>query len=180
MKRIFLILMIAFFALNAENSVAQTKELKFYVEKWSYNSDYFKNRGKWEVTQFSGDVLRRLIPQAANDSQSVISRISNIFQITLDEGNKAQFKRAETLFITEPKYDLILSITLSGTTYKIFKAQLKRQNEYAILINNDKNYCICDIVGYLNDDQILSFIGVKNDGQKITDNKQDSVEIIKP
>lgn len=181
MKRIIIILVIALFALNAENSVAQTKVFKNQMEYWTRSSDYFKNRGKWEVTQFSGDVLRRLMPQAASDSKSVVSRISNIFQITLGGGNIVQFKQAERLLISEPKYDLILSITLDGTTYKIYKTALKPQlNEYAIFINNDKDYCICDIVGYLNDYQILSFIGVKNDGKKITANKKDSVEVIKP
>lgn len=181
MKRLIIILAIALLALNAENSVAQTKVFKNYVEHWTSHSDSFKKQGKWEVTQFSGDVLRRLMPQAASNSKSVIAKISNIFQITLDDGNQAQFKRAELLFIHEPAYNNILSITLNNTTYKIYKANLKQQQvEYAILINNDKDYCICDIVGYLNDEQILSFIGVKNDGKEITGDKKDSVEVIQP
>jgi hypothetical protein len=181
MKRIFIILAVVLFALNAEDSFAQTKVFKEYMEHWIFYSDDLKKKGRWEVTQFSGDVLRRLMPKEASNSESVIYKISNIFQITMDDNHKTQLKRAEALFITESKYTNILSITQNGTTYKIYKAQLNRQQvEYAILINNDKDYCICDIVGYLNDNQILSFIGVKNNGKAITGDKKDSVEVIQP
>ena len=145
------------------------------------SANYSNSDVKFEITQLSGAVIQQLMPKEASNSESVIYKISNIFQITMDDNHKTQLKRAEALFITESKYTNILSITQNGTTYKIYKAQLNRQQvEYAILINNDKDYCICDIVGYLNDNQILSFIGVKNNGKAITGDKKDSVEVIQP
>ena len=180
MKRIFIILAVALASLISMEAQAQTKVFKNYMENWNHNRNYHEGNGKWEITQFSGDVLRRLMPQAASDKTGAISKISSIFQIIMDDNNKRQFARAEGFFIAERNYTNILSITLNGTTYKIFKARLKQQTEYAILINNDKSYCICDIVGYLNDEQILSFIGMKNNGDKITGDKKDSVEVIQP
>ena len=74
-----------------------------------------------------------------------------------------------------------MTMTLKGTEYKIFVAKLgSGVFEYLFLINNGKDYCVCDIVGVLSTPEIMSFIGVKNDGEKITGDKKDSVEVIQP
>ena len=72
-------------------------------------------------------------------------------------------------------------MTLNDTEYQIYVAPLgKGISEYLFLINNGKDYCVCDIIGVLTDKQIMSFIGVKNDGEEIKGNKTDTVEVIKP
>lgn len=74
-----------------------------------------------------------------------------------------------------------MTMTLKGTEYKIFVAKLSSGVcEYLFLINNGEDYCVCDIVGVLSTQEILSFIGVKSNGEEIIGDKKDSVEVIQP
>lgn len=180
MKRLIIIFSVIFSLWSVEYGHSQTKDFKFLMSSWSQRDPLLKERGKWEVTQFSGDVLRKLMPKASSNNDSVINRITNIFQVTMDNSNVSQYNAAKRLRNISD-YTCILHIKINNTEYEIHKAKLKQQvNEYLICINNGKDYCVCDITGYLNDEQILSFVGLKNTNGRISTQKSDTVEILTP
>ena len=183
MKRIFTILAVIFATLFALNAQAQTKEFKEYMNRCSITAMNAKEEGtKFEITQFSGAVLQQLMPKAVADKKGIVNRINSIFQVVMDkEHASAYFHTIERIALNSDKYNHLMTMTLNGTEYKIFDAKLDGGvYEYLFLISNGKDYCVCDIVGVLSTPEIMSFIGVKNDGEGIKGDKTDTVEIIKP
>ena len=182
MKRIFIILAVAFVTLLTVDAQAQTKEFKEYMNRCSSAAMHAKEEGtKFEVTQFSGAMLQQLMPKAVADKKGVINRINSIFQVVMDKTHaSAYFYTIERIALNSDKYNHLMTMTLNGTEYKIFEAKLGGVYEYMFLISNGKDYCVCDIVGVLSTAEIMSFIGVKNDGEKIKGDKTDTIEIINP
>ena len=182
MKRFFIILAVIFTTLSALDAQAQTKEFKEYIQRCPSAAMHAKEEGtKFEVTQFSGDVLQQLMPKAVADKKGVINRINSIFQVVMDKTHaNAYFYTIERIALNSDKYNHLMTMTLNGTEYKIFEAKLGGVYEYLFLISNGKDYCVCDIVGVLSTAEIMSFIGVKNDGEKIKGDKTDTIEIINP
>ena len=182
MKRIFLILAMVFASLSALDAQAQTKEFKEFMELcMKASANYHNSDVKFEITQLSGAVIQQLMPKAIKDKKGVENRINSIFQVVMSEQMSGYFRKANNLAINSNKYNHHMTMTLKGTEYKIFVAKLgSGVFEYLFLINNGKDYCVCDIVGVLSTPEIMSFIGVKNDGKEITGDKKDSVEVIQP
>ena len=182
MKRIVIILAVALASLISPEAQAQTKEFKEFMEIcMKASANYSNSDVKFEITQLSGAVIQQLMPKAIKDKKGVENRINSIFQVVMSEQVSGYFRRANNLAINGNKYNHHMTMTLKGTEYKIFVAKLgSGVFEYLFLINNGKDYCVCDIVGVLSTPEIMSFIGVKNDGEKITGDKKDSVEVIQP
>ncbi len=182
MKRIFIILAVALALLISPEAQAQTKEFKEFIEIcMKVSTNVHSSDEKFEITQLSGAVIQQLMPKAIKDKKGVENRINSIFQVVMSHQISGYFRRANNLAINSNKYNHHMTMTLKGTEYKIFVAKLgSGVFEYLFLINNGKDYCVCDIVGVLSTPEIMSFIGVKNDGEKITGDKKDSVEVIQP
>ena len=173
---------VALALLISPEAQAQTKEFKEFMELCMKASANYRNSDvKFEITQLSGAVIQQLMPKAIKDKKGVENRINTIFQVVMSQQMSGYFRRANNLAINGNKYYHHMTMTLKGTEYKIFVAKLgSGVFEYLFLINNGKDYCVCDIVGVLSTPEIMSFIGVKNDGEKITGDKKDSVEVIQP
>lgn len=171
-----------FASLSALDTQAQTKEFKEFIETCTkVSANVHSSDVKFEITQLSGAVIQQLMPKAIKDKKGVENRINSIFQVVMSQQMSDYFRRANNLAINSNKYNHHMTMTLKGTEYKIFVAKLgSGVFEYLFLINNGKDYCVCDIVGVLSTPEIMSFIGVKNDGEKITGDKKDSVEVIQP
>lgn len=171
-----------FASLSALDSQAQTKEFKEFIETCTkVSANVHSSEVKFEITQLSGAVIQQLMPKAIKDKKGVENRINTIFQVVMSQQMSDYFRKANNLAINSNKYNHHMTMTLKGTEYKIFVAKLgSGVFEYLFLINNGKDYCVCDIVGVLSTPEIMSFIGVKNDGEKITGDKKDSVEVIQP
>ena len=182
MKRIFIILAVALASLFSPEAQAQTKEFKEFMEICTkVSANVHSSDVKFEITQLSGAIIQQLMPKAIKDKKGVENRINSIFQVVMSEQMSGYFRKANNLAINSNKYNHHMTMTLKGTEYKIFVAKLgSGVFEYLFLINNGKDYCVCDIVGVLSTPEIMSFIGVKNDGEKITGDKKDSVEVIQP
>ena len=182
MKRIFIILAMVFASLSALDAQAQTKEFKEFIETCTkVSASVHSSDVKFEITQLSGAVIQQLMPKAIKDKKGVENRINSIFQVVMSQQMSDYFIRVSNMALDSNKYDHHMTMTLKGTEYKIFVAKLgSGVFEYLFLINNGKDYCVCDIVGVLSTPEIMSFIGVKNDGEKITGDKKDSVEVIQP
>ena len=182
MKRIFIILAMVFASLSALDAQAQTKEFKEFIETCTkVSANVHSSDVKFEITQLSGAVIQQLMPKAIKDKKGVENRINSIFQVVMSQQMSDYFIRVSNMALDSNKYDHHMTMTLKGTEYKIFVAKLgSGVFEYLFLINNGKDYCVCDIVGVLSTPEIMSFIGVKNDGEKITGDKKDSVEVIQP
>lgn len=171
-----------FASLSALDTQAQTKEFKEFIEVCTkVSTNFHSSEVKFEITQLSGAVIQQLMPKAIKDKKGVENRINTIFQVVMSQQMSGYFRRANNLAINSNKYNHHMTMTLKGTEYKIFVAKLgSGVFEYLFLINNGKDYCVCDIVGVLSTPEIMSFIGVKNDGKEITGDKKDSVEVIQP
>lgn len=171
-----------FASLSALDTQAQTKEFKEFIETCTkVSANVHSSEVKFEITQLSGAVIQQLMPKAIKDKKGVENRINTIFQVVMSQQMSDYFRKANNLAINSNKYNHHMTMTLKGTEYKIFVAKLgSGVFEYLFLINNGKDYCVCDIVGVLSTPEIMSFIGVKNDGEKITGDKKDSVEVIQP
>ena len=181
MKRIFLILAMVFASLSALDAQAQTKEFKEFMELcMKASANYHNSDVKFEITQLSGAVIQQLMPKAIKDKKGVENRINSIFQVVMSEQMSGYFRKANNLAINSNKYNHHMTMTLNGTEYKIYVAPVGKVFEYLFLINNGKDYCICDIIGVLSTPEIMSFIGLKNDGDNIKGEKSDTVEVIKP
>ena len=182
MKRIFIILAMVFASLSALDAQAQTKEFKEFIETCTkVSASVHSSDVKFEITQLSGAVIQQLMPKAIKDKKGVENRINSIFQVVMSQQMSDYFIRVSNMALDSNKYDHHMTMTLKGTEYKIFVAKLgSGVFEYLFLINNGKDYCVCDIVGVLSTPEIMSFIGVKNDGEKITGDKKDSVEVMQP
>ena len=182
MKRIFIILAMVFASLSALDAQAQTKEFKEFIETCTkVSASVHSSDVKFEITQLSGAVIQQLMPKAIKDKKGVENRINSIFQVVMSQQMSDYFIRVSNMALDSNKYDHHMTMTLKGTEYKIFVAKLgSGVFEYLFLINNGKDYCVCDIVGVLSTPEIMSFIGVKNDGKEITGDKKDSVEVIQP
>lgn len=173
---------VALALLISPEAQAQTKEFKEFMELcMKASANYHNSDVKFEITQLSGAVIQQLMPKAIKDKKGVENRINSIFQVVMSEQMSGYFRKANNLAINSNKYNHHMTMTLKGTEYKIFVAKLgSGVFEYLFLINNGKDYCVCDIVGVLSTPEIMSFIGVKNDGKEITGDKKDSVEVIQP
>ena len=171
-----------FASLSALDAQAQTKEFKEFIETCTkVSANVHSSDVKFEITQLSGAVIQQLMPKAIKDKKGVENRINSIFQVVMSQQMLDYFIRVSNMALDSNKYDHHMTMTLKGTEYKIFVAKLgSGVFEYLFLINNGKDYCVCDIVGVLSTPEIMSFIGVKNDGEKITGDKKDSVEVIQP
>lgn len=171
-----------FASLSALDAQAQTKEFKEFIETCTkVSANVHSSDVKFEITQLSGAVIQQLMPKAIKDKKGVENRINSIFQVVMSQQMSDYFIRVSNMALDSNKYDHHMTMTLKGTEYKIFVAKLgSGVFEYLFLINNGKDYCVCDIVGVLSTPEIMSFIGVKNDGDKITGDKKDSVEVIQP
>lgn len=171
-----------FASLSALDAQAQTKEFKEFIETCTkVSASVHSSDVKFEITQLSGAVIQQLMPKAIKDKKGVENRINSIFQVVMSQQMSDYFIRVSNMALDSNKYDHHMTMTLKGTEYKIFVAKLgSGVFEYLFLINNGKDYCVCDIVGVLSTPEIMSFIGVKNDGEKITGDKKDSVEVIQP
>lgn len=171
-----------FASLSALDAQAQTKEFKEFIETCTkVSANVHSSDVKFEITQLSGAVIQQLMPKAIKDKKGVENRINSIFQVVMSQQMSDYFIRVSNMALDSNKYDHHMTMTLKGTEYKIFVAKLgSGVFEYLFLINNGKDYCVCDIVGVLSTPEIMSFIGVKNDGEKITGDKKDSVEVIQP
>ena len=171
-----------FASLSALDTQAQTKEFKEFMEIcMKASANYSNSDVKFEITQLSGAVIQQLMPKAIKDKKGVENRINSIFQVVMSQQMSDYFRRVSNMALDSNKYNHHMTMTLKGTEYKIFVAKLgSGVFEYLFLINNGKDYCVCDIVGVLSTPEIMSFIGVKNDGEKITGDKKDSVEVIQP
>ena len=182
MKRIVIILATALATLISLEAQAQTKEFKEFIETCTkVSASVHSSDVKFEITQLSGAVIQQLMPKAIKDKKGVENRINSIFQVVMSQQMSDYFIRVSNMALDSNKYDHHMTMTLKGTEYKIFVAKLgSGVFEYLFLINNGKDYCVCDIVGVLSTPEIMSFIGVKNDGEKITGDKKDSVEVIQP
>lgn len=182
MKRIFIILAVALASLISIDAQAQTKEFKEFMEICMRVSAQYRSSGeKFEITQLSGAVIQQLMPKAIKEKKGVENRINSIFQVVMDKQMSGYFRRANNMALNSNKYNHHMTMTIKGTEYKIYQAKLSGGvYEYLFLINNGKDYCVSDIVGVLSTQEVMSFIGVKNDGDKITGDKKDSVEVIQP
>lgn len=183
MKRFLIILAVALFALSASDAQAQTKEFKQYMERCTINAINARaHQTKFEITQLSGAVIQQLMPNAVKDKKGVVNRINSIFQVVMDKYQvPSYYDWLYRMATSNNKYNHHMTMTLNGTEYKIYVAKLSGGvYEYLFLINNGKDYCVCDIVGVLSTPEIMSFIGVKNNGKGIQGDKQDSVEVITP
>lgn len=182
MKRIIIILAIALTSLISIDAQAQTKEFKELIETSAISATHYRNSGeKFEITQLSGAVIQQLMPKAIKDKKGVENRINSIFQVVMGKQAAGYFNSVNDMATTSNKYDHHMTMTLKGTEYKIFVAKLSSGVcEYLFLINNGEDYCVCDIVGVLSTQEILSFIGVKSNGEEIIGDKKDSVEVIQP
>ena len=171
-----------FASLSALDAQAQTKEFKEFIETCTkVSASVHSSDVKFEITQLSGAVIQQLMPKAIKDKKGVENRINSIFQVVMSQQMSDYFIRVSNMALDSNKYDHHMTMTLKGTEFKIFVAKLgSGVFEYLFLINNGKDYCVCDIVGVLSTPEIMSFIGVKNDGEKITGDKKDSVEVIQP
>lgn len=171
-----------FASLSALDAQAQTKEFKEFIETCTkVSASVHSSDVKFEITQLSGAVIQQLMPKAIKDKKGVENRINSIFQVVMSQQMSDYFIRVSNMALDSNKYNHHMTMTLKGTEYKIFVAKLgSGVFEYLFLINNGKDYCVCDIVGVLSTPEIMSFIGVKNDGEKITGDKKDSVEVIQP
>lgn len=171
-----------FASLSALDTQAQTKEFKEFIETCTkVSANVHSSDVKFEITQLSGAVIQQLMPKAIKDKKGVENRINTIFQVVMSKQMSDYFIRVSNMALDSNKYNHHMTMTLKGTEYKIFVAKLgSGVFEYLFLINNGKDYCVCDIVGVLSTPEIMSFIGVKNDGEKITGDKKDSVEVIQP
>ncbi|MBR5333484.1 MAG: DUF4252 domain-containing protein [Alistipes sp.] len=182
MKRIFIILAVIFATLFALDAQAQTKEFKEYMNRCSITAMNSRNsQTKFEITQLSGAVLQQLMPKAVADKKGVVNRINSIFQVVMSHhDSSSHYDFVDRMAQKSDKYNHHMTMTLNGTEYKIYVASVGKVFEYLFLINNGKDYCICDIVGVLSTAEIMSFIGVKNNGENIKGDKTDTVEVIKP
>ena len=183
MKRLIIIFAIAFSTLLASNSQAQTKEFKEYMNRCSITAMNSRNSDtKFEITQMSGSVIKQLMPKSVKDNNGVANRINSIFQVVMSHHHTpSYYDLVIRMAQRSNKYNHHMTMTLNDTEYQIYVAPLgKGISEYLFLINNGKDYCVCDIIGVLTDKQIMSFIGVKNDGEEIKGNKTDTVEVINP
>ena len=174
---------VVFATLLALDAQAQTKEFKEYMNRCSITAMNSRNsQTKFEITQLSGAVLQQLMPKAVADKNGVVNRINSIFQVVMSHhDSSSHYDFVDRMAQKSNKYNHHMTMTLKGTEYKIFVAKLgSGVFEYLFLINNGKDYCVCDIVGVLSTPEIMSFIGVKNDGKEITGDKKDSVEVIQP
>ena len=175
-------MVMVFASLSALDAQAQTKEFKEFIEICTkVSANVHSSDVKFEITQLSGAVIQQLMPKAIKDKKGVENRINSIFQVVMSQQKSGYFRKANNMAINSNKYNHHMTMTLKGTEYKIFVAKLgSGVFEYLFLINNGKDYCVCDIVGVLSTPEIMSFIGVKNDGEKIIGDKKDSVEVIQP
>ena len=183
MNRLIIIFAIAFSMLFASNSLAQTKEFKEYMNRCSITAMNSRNSDtKFEITQMSGSVIKQLMPKSVKDNNGVANRINSIFQVVMSHHHTpSYYDLVIRMAQRSNKYNHHMTMTLNDTEYQIYVAPLgKGIYEYLFLINNGKDYCVCDIIGVLTDKQIMSFIGVKNDGEEIKGNKTDTVEVINP
>ena len=183
MKRIFIILAVALASLISPEAQAQTKEFKEFIEICSkVSTNVHSSDVKFEITQLSGAVIQQLMPNAVKDKNGITNRINSIFQVVMSHHHSSShYDYVSRMVQNSSKYQHHMTMTLKGTEYKIFVAKLgSGVFEYLFLINNGKDYCVCDIVGVLSTPEMMSFIGVKNDGEKITGDKKDSVEVIQP
>ena len=183
MNRLIIIFAIAFSTLLASNSQAQTKEFKEYMNRCSITAMNSRNSDtKFEITQMSGSVIKQLMPKSVKDNNGVANRINSIFQVVMSHHHTpSYYDFVIRMARRSNKYNHHMTMTLNDTEYQIYVAPLgKGIYEYLFLINNGKDYCVCDIIGVLTDKQIMSFIGVKNDGEEIKGNKTDTVEVINP
>ena len=173
---------VALASLISPEAQAQTKEFKEFIEICTkVSANVHSSDVKFEITQLSGAVIQQLMPKAIKDKKGVENRINSIFQVVMSQQKSGYFRKANNMAINSNKYNHHMTMTLKGTEYKIFVAKLgSGVFEYLFLINNGKDYCVCDIVGVLSTPEIMSFIGVKNDGKEITGDKKDSVEVIQP
>lgn len=181
MKRFFIILAVALTTLSILDAHAQTKEFKEYMQRCRTNSMWAKEKNyKFEITEFSGTVLKQLMPKAVADKKGVVNRINYIFQVVMDKDESSTFYNGLYHWVKRHnKYKHLMTMTLNGTEYKIFEAKLESGvHEYLFLISNGKDYCVCNIVGVLSTSEIMSFIGVKNDNATIKGDKTDTVEVI--
>lgn len=183
MKRIVIILATALATLISLDAQAQTKEFKQYMNRCATTAANARNsQTKFEITHLSGAVLKQLMPNAVKDKNGITNRINSIFQVVMSHHySSSHYDYVGRMVQNSSKYQHHMTMTLKGTEYKIYVAKLNSGVfEYLFLINNGKDFCICDIVGVLSTPEIMSFIGVKNDGKAITGDKKDSVEVIKP
>lgn len=183
MKRFFIILIIALSSLFIERAQAQTKEFKQYMDRCATTAANARgSQTKFEITQLSGAVLKQLMPNAVKDKKGITNRINSIFQVVMSHHySSSHYDVVGRMAQNSSKYQPHMTMTLKGTEYKIYVAKLSGGvSEYLFLINNGVDFCVCDIVGVLSTPEIMSFIGVKNDGKAITGDKKDSVEVIKP
>lgn len=183
MKRIFIIFAIALASLISIDAQAQTKEFKQYMNRCATTAANARgSQTKFEITQLSGAVLKQLMPNAVKDKNGITNRINSIFQVVMSHHHSSShYDYVSRMVQNSSKYQHHMTMTLKGTEYKIFAAKLgSGVFEYLFLINNGKDYCVCDIVGVLSTPEMMSFIGVKNDGKEITGDKKDSVEVIQP
>lgn len=181
MKRFFIILAVALTTLSILDAQAQTKEFKDYMQQCRTESMHAKRSdNKFEITEFSGDILKQLMPKAVADKKGIVNRINSIFQVVMDEYESSVFYEGLYNWVKKHnKYNHKMTMTLNGTEYKIFEAKLESGvHEYLFLISNGKDYCVCNIVGVLSTSEIMSFIGVKNDNATIKGDKTDTVEVI--
>ena len=173
---------VAFVTLLTVDAQAQTKEFKEYMNRCSITAMNSRNsQTKFEITQLSGAVLQQLMPKAVADKNGVVNRINSIFQVVMSHhDSSSHYDFVDRMAQKSDKYNHHMTMTLNGTEYKIYVASVGKVFEYLFLINNGKDYCICDIVGVLSTAEIMSFIGVKSDGEKIKGDKTDTIEIINP
>ena len=174
---------VALALLISPEAQAQTKEFKEFIEIcMKVSTNVHSSDEKFEIIQLSGAVLKQLMPNAVKDKNGITNRINSIFQVVMSHHySSSHYDYVSRMVQNSSKYQHHMTMTLKGTEYKIFVAKLgSGVFEYLFLINNGKDYCVCDIVGVLSTPEIMSFIGVKNDGEKITGDKKDSVEVIQP
>lgn len=182
MKLFFRIFLVVAFALASINSAsAQTKEFleKFDMIKYQSSIPRSVYEGV-EIIQYPADMLRAMgVNDISGNSRNVLNNLKVIYQIKIpldNRNNGNNIYRGFTLLVSgsrKPKlYEQIMCNTGRTQEVTICKAIRKKNNqpdEFMILMRNKEKAIICDIVGYIRLDDVLTMLSPELKGQTTID-----------
>ena len=173
MKRILILL--ALIIVGVTSAQAQTKEflelfnsVKSNVERSIlYNSSSYSGV---EVAQYPADMLRVMGVKELPNSRNILGNLKMIYQIKIsfqpkDKGYaNSVYRNFSSLTYSKRKpklYEQCMCQTSNKKEFRVYKAIKKRGqslNEYMIFIRDDNKGMICDIVGYMGVESIMTML----------------------
>lgn len=166
MKRIFLLIASTLAVIGVE---AQTVEfMKLYEAALAtFDTDKPRTEGDAAVdadegivtSEFSGRMLRTIMPDKGNDKRHMVNRIDMIRQIKFPHGDESDlFRRLQALAASE-RYERLSIMNVDGESVYIYTAPYKDSgSEFLILIAKDDSRLACDIVGRITLKDVLDLL----------------------